>query len=68
MLIIKKNNDKNSAEISGPMEQLITIFQLACYGICYGQRRLCLGRKVSKLYISVRLSDESGKIEGVFSP
>lgn len=50
------------------MEQLITIFQLACYGICYGQRRLCLGRKVSKLYISVRLSDESGKIEGVFSP
>lgn len=35
--------------------------------ICYGQRRLCLGRKVSKLHISVCLSDGSRKIEGVFS-
>ena len=49
------------------MKQLITIFQLACYGICYGRRRLCLGRKVSKLHISVHLSDGSGKIKGVFS-
>ena len=35
--------------------------------ICHGQRRLWLGRKVSKLHISVCLSDGSRKIEGVFS-